>query len=179
MAITPESLREVEFRASLRGYHPDDVDEFLERMAAGIELLHERIRETTEQAVRREQANIVVTAPDDESMRALLTASQEQADAALLAARTAADQLVRSAEAYATALADEVKGTLDRTRADARTQIERDLRRLDASRQRLMTEVTAAQRLILEQGVVPPAPPVWPPCLIAVEHCFDGEPPLV
>jgi cell division initiation protein len=179
MSISPQTLREVEFRSSLRGYHPDDVDEFLERMAAGIELLHERIRETTEQAVRVEQARTAELPPDDDSMRTLLTASQEAADAALLAARTAAAGLVRSAEAYAGALADEVRGTLDRTLAEARAQLEADLRRLDASRRRLMTEVTAAERLVLEQGVFPPARPSWPTCLLAVEYRFEAEPYLV
>ncbi|MGH9065883.1 MAG: DivIVA domain-containing protein, partial [Acidimicrobiales bacterium] len=35
MEVASRTLREVEFRQQLRGYHQDDVDEFLERVAAG------------------------------------------------------------------------------------------------------------------------------------------------
>jgi cell division initiation protein len=33
--VSPQTIRQVEFREKLRGYHQDDVDEFLERVAAG------------------------------------------------------------------------------------------------------------------------------------------------
>jgi cell division initiation protein len=180
VAISPETLRAVEFRSALRGYHPDDVDEFLERMAAGIELLHDRIRETTEQAVRAEQARKATeTPPDDDSMRELLASSQQTADAALLEARTAAARLLQTAAGYADALASEVRGTLDRIRADARGQLEADLRRLESSRRRLLAEVTAAERLVLEQGVRPPDRPRWPNCLMTVESRYEVEPGLI
>ena len=176
MAISPQALREVQFRSALRGYHPDEVDEFLERMAAGIEVLHERIRETTEQAVRAEQAKLTQAPPDDEGMRALLVSSQEEADAALHAARQAAAQLLASAEAYAGALAAEVQRSLGRTRTTVKDALEADLRRLQNSRRRLLAEATAAERLVLELGALPPARPRWPECLLAVEHIYDPAP---
>jgi DivIVA domain-containing protein len=52
MEIASRTLREVEFRQQLRGYHQDDVDEFLERVAAGIEVLQDRLREANERATR-------------------------------------------------------------------------------------------------------------------------------
>ncbi|MGH9060729.1 MAG: DivIVA domain-containing protein, partial [Acidimicrobiales bacterium] len=55
MEVASRSIREVEFRQQLRGYNQDDVDEFLERVAAGIEVLQERLREATERAARAEQ----------------------------------------------------------------------------------------------------------------------------
>jgi len=50
MEVSPKTLREVEFREKrLGGYHPDDVDEFLERVAVGIEVYQEKLRQAGEE----------------------------------------------------------------------------------------------------------------------------------
>src|SRR5579872_294989 len=41
-----DSLRTVEFRQTLRGYHIDDVDEYLERVAIEAEALQEQMRQS-------------------------------------------------------------------------------------------------------------------------------------
>src|ERR1700685_979273 len=43
-----DSLRTVEFRQTLRGYHIDDVDEYLERVAVDAEALQEQLRQSGE-----------------------------------------------------------------------------------------------------------------------------------
>ena len=43
-----DSLRTVEFRQTLRGYHIDDVDEYLERVAVEAEGLQEQYRQSNE-----------------------------------------------------------------------------------------------------------------------------------
>ena len=43
MELTAQTLREVEFREKLRGYHPDDVDDFLEEAAVALEELLDRL----------------------------------------------------------------------------------------------------------------------------------------
>lgn len=43
-----DSLRTVEFRQTLRGYHIDDVDDYLERVAVDAEALQEQHRQTVE-----------------------------------------------------------------------------------------------------------------------------------
>ena len=43
-----DSLRTVEFRQTLRGYHIDDVDEYLERVAVDAEALQEQMRQSGE-----------------------------------------------------------------------------------------------------------------------------------
>jgi DivIVA domain-containing protein len=43
MDLTPQTLREVEFREKLRGYHPDDVDDFLEKVAVAVGELLDRL----------------------------------------------------------------------------------------------------------------------------------------
>ena len=57
-----DSLRTVEFRTTLRGYHMDDVDEYLERVAVEAEALQEqmrlaaeRVRQVTERVSTLEQ----------------------------------------------------------------------------------------------------------------------------
>ena len=43
-----DSLRTVEFRQTLRGYHIDDVDEYLERVAVEAEALQDQLRQSAE-----------------------------------------------------------------------------------------------------------------------------------
>src|ERR1035437_3702964 len=43
-----DSLRTVEFRETLKGYHRDDVDEYLEKAAVEAEGLQEQLRQTSE-----------------------------------------------------------------------------------------------------------------------------------
>jgi cell division initiation protein len=172
MAITPEALRDAEFRnAPFRGYHQDDVDEFLERLAAGIEILNQRIREATERAVRAEQAAPVNVPQDDEGMRAMLVESQESADRALGDAREHARRLIETAEQYAAALVTEAHAAGEVTRAAARGEAEVDLGRLRVARERLRVQAIALERNML--GAARPSPtPSWPPCLHAVEQIF-------
>src|ERR1700685_3464780 len=54
-----DSLRTVEFRTTLRGYHMDDVDEYLERVAVEAEGLQEQTRLSSE---RLKQASERVSA---------------------------------------------------------------------------------------------------------------------
>lgn len=55
MDVSPETIRTVEFRERLRGYNQDDVDQFLERMAAGVEILQQRLRDASQRAARAEE----------------------------------------------------------------------------------------------------------------------------
>ena len=53
MEVSPKVLRDVQFREKMRGgYHPEDVDEFLEQAAVGIEEMQDRLRDATERAER-------------------------------------------------------------------------------------------------------------------------------
>ena len=61
MELTAQTLREVEFREKLRGYHPDDVDDFLEEAAVALDELLERLR-VAETARRGEAASAPATA---------------------------------------------------------------------------------------------------------------------
>src|SRR3954451_14247084 len=96
MDLTPETLRSATFRDKLRGYHPDDVDEFLESVARGLEVLLARLRDATDKARAAAPAD-VVPASADEAVRTLALA-QRTADLAIHEAKSEAERLVRTAE---------------------------------------------------------------------------------
>ncbi len=122
MEVTPKVFRDVQFREKLRGgYHHEDVDEFLEQAAAGVEVLVDQLHQATERAQRAEQAASEATATDDALKRMLLMAqrtadqavheAREQADALVADARSQADRILADAEqrgsqAYESALAE-------------------------------------------------------------------------
>src|SRR5271166_6078109 len=90
-ASSLDSLRTVEFRQTLRGYHIDDVDEYLERVAVDAEALQEQMRQAGErlkqaaeriaqlegmlqEAQQQPAAAAVVGVSDDTLQRTLLLA---------------------------------------------------------------------------------------------------------
>jgi DivIVA domain-containing protein len=175
MAISPEALREASFRvAPLRGYHPDDVDDFLERMAAGLEILAQRVREATEAAVRAEQqAEDEGDLPDDHhAMRELMLASQTKADESLDLAREQAQRVLARAETYARVLLEEAMAASDRTRNGAAAAAQADLDRLRTARDRLRVQALALEHDVLA-APLPRALPAWPTCLHTVEQHFQ------
>ena len=49
MDVTPQLLKDVEFRQKVRGYDPDEVDDFLERVGVAFAQLQDRLREANDQ----------------------------------------------------------------------------------------------------------------------------------
>src|SRR3977135_1126092 len=80
--VSARTLREVEFREKLRGYNQDDVDEFLERGAGGVRVLHDRLRQAMERAMRAEQ-RVSDLPDDDDALRRTLVLAQRTADMAV------------------------------------------------------------------------------------------------
>src|SRR5579864_1902778 len=85
-----DSLRTVEFRQTLRGYHIDDVDEYLERVAVDAEALQEQLRQAAERlkqaaeritqlesAVADAQQRPVPAAQADDSLQRTLILAQK------------------------------------------------------------------------------------------------------
>lgn len=140
MDVSPNTIREIEFREKLRGYNQDDVDEFLERIAAGVEILQERLREATERAVRAEQQAREVFDGDD-SLRRTLGLAQRTADLAVQEARDQAARIVEAAEAQGLAMAEEARQQARRLAEEAQSQIWADVGRLEAAREQLRQDV--------------------------------------
>ncbi len=123
MAISSKQVREVEFRERMRGYHQDDVDEFLEQVARGIDVLETQLEEAKTKIARYEANPPVVskssTTPTSEP-RVLssnpasdVSAGNDLIQRTLLLAQRAADQALLDAKKEAELLKEEARRRSD------------------------------------------------------------------
>ena len=183
MDVSPQLLRDVEFREKWRGYSPDEVDEFLERVAAGVEQLQAELREADERAIRAERR--VLETSDDDVRRALVLA-QRTADAALAEAKEEADRRVAAAEEQARAVrveAEERVAAEMREMAERRAELEADVAALSTyvrdHRARLADELRGQLEWLKAPGrLALPEPPVpmTPPESVAAAPMVDAPP---
>ncbi|HEX2699377.1 MAG TPA: DivIVA domain-containing protein [Acidimicrobiales bacterium] len=151
MDISPQTIRQVEFRdKKLGGYHPDDVDEFLEQVASGLEILQERLRLATDRAVRAESA-AGESREDDESLRKTLILAQRTADLAVQEGREQAARILESAEIDAAAMTAAAEEEARRLLDEANTQLRTDVTRLETTRRQLDEDVDRLVRYVDEQ----------------------------
>lgn len=156
MDVSPKTLREVEFREKLRGYHPEDVDQFLEQVATGLEGMQDRLRQAVERAQRAESAAEAAaaapidTASNDETLRKTLVLAQRTADLAVQEAREQAARILSSAEQQAQARVSEAEERARRTHEDALSDIRSELSSLEVTRQRAQQEVDSLNRWVEE-----------------------------
>lgn len=164
MELTPRLLTEVEFREQWRGYRQSEVDDFLERVAAALAEVLERLRDANERASTAER-RLLERAEDDEIRRTLVLA-QRTASTALEEAKAEAARIVGDAEdrkremeaEIAERRESELGDLLDRRRA-----LESDIAMLDAYVDELRANVRGElQRQLdaLDALAVPPAPTV-------------------
>lgn len=149
MEVSPKTLREVEFREKMRGYHPEDVDQFLEQVAAGIEVLQDRLRQAAERAQRAEQAASDTSATDD-TLRRTLVLAQRTADMAVAEAREQASRIIGSAQQQADSIVAEAEQQGRRTLEDAISEARSELSRLESQRSQVQLEVENLQRWLDE-----------------------------
>jgi len=149
MDVSPKTLREVEFREKMRGYHPEDVDQFLERVAAGIEVLQDRLRQAMDRAQRAEQA-ANDAGGSDETLRRTLVLAQRTADLAVQEAREQAARILASAEQQAQSIIGEAEERARRSHEDALVEVKGELNKLEASRQQLQADVENLTRWVDE-----------------------------
>lgn len=151
MDISPQTIRQVEFRdKKLGGYHPDDVDEFLEKVALGLEIMQERLKLANDRAVRAESAAGESRA-DDESLRKTLVLAQRTADLAVKEGREQAARIIESAEADATEALTAAEREASRLIDDANSQVRADVARLEGARRQLDQDVDRLVRYVDEQ----------------------------
>lgn len=137
--LTPETVLAVEFREKYRGYHQGDVDEFVERVAAGIGDLLARLQQATARAEAAE-VRLHETGEGEETLRRTLVLAQRTADLAVQEARQQAAEIVASAE-------QEAATRLQRADAELVTEVQR----LRDVRDRLAAEIDALQRWLTEE----------------------------
>jgi DivIVA domain-containing protein len=149
MEVSPKTLREVEFREKMRGYHPEDVDHFLEQVASGIEVLQDRLRQAVERAQRAEAAASEAGGADD-TLRKTLILAQRTADLAVQEAREQAARILASAEQQAQTLLADADERGRRTLEDAVAETKSELARLETSRSQGQQDVDELQRWLEE-----------------------------
>ena len=133
MELTPRLLTEVEFREQWRGYSQNEVDDFLERVAAAVGELLDRLREANERAATAER-RLVDQAEDDEIRRTLVLA-QRTASTALEEAHAEAARIVSDAERRKLEMEAEIAERTDREIGDLvsrRRALEADIATLTA-----------------------------------------------
>jgi len=163
MDLTPQTLRQVEFREKLRGYHPDDVDDFLEEVAVALEELLTRLQvaETSARAVPSDVAPVAVAAAGssiageigvtEETIRRTLLLAQKTADAAIADAEESAHQILSSAQEEAQRLLDETKASVTTMTRDAKVNAQQAITELEQRRASLERDLSSLQAWASQQ----------------------------
>jgi DivIVA domain-containing protein len=157
-----DSLRTVEFRETLKGYHRDDVDEYLERAAIEAEGLQEQLRQSGErlrQAAERitelesesenrpeptvEAADASVV--DDRLQRTLLLA-QKFVDETRADSEAQASVLIAEADAKARLVTEQAEAKAAQIAAESEQRLREEIGRLEGTRSKLAHEVEAMSR---------------------------------
>jgi cell division initiation protein len=144
MELTPQAIREVEFREKLRGYHPDDVDAFVEQVATAVEQLLQRLGEGT-------AAGPAGSSPggdeaiSEETIRRTLVMAQRTADMVLTEAQESAARVVAEAQAEAEAVVSEAKDLAERTAKEEEGRLKTELARLGSIREQLQEDIAALE----------------------------------
>jgi DivIVA domain-containing protein len=159
-----DSLRTVEFRETLKGYHRDDVDEYLEKAAVEAEGLQEqlrqggeRLRQAAERISQLEETleNQVVPPPpppspapavgDDALQRTLLLA-QKFVDQTKSDSEAEASRVLSEAESKARAITGEAQSKAEQIVAQSEGRVREEIGRLEEKRTRLTNEVELMSR---------------------------------
>lgn len=116
MDLTPQALRDVEFREKLRGYHPDDVDDFLEEAAVALDSLLARL------SAAEAAAGGPVGGPSAPATRPHEDFSEDTLRRTLLLAQRTADLAIAEAHETAEAIVEEARAEAARSLEEARTR---------------------------------------------------------
>jgi len=147
MADTPHLLTDVKFSERRKGYDPEEVDNFLERVSTAVAQLQDKLREATTRAEEAdtkiadaEKSRTVAEAQveklkadlaqapvggghaDVDSASKVLLLAQKTADAAIEEANATAAKTVADAKAKALTVVAEAEQDAERVRTDARRQ---------------------------------------------------------
>ncbi len=159
LEIGSKVVREVEFRERIRGYHQDDVDEFLEKVALGIEVLEDRLKEAERRAELAEESagsqaspGATQSAPvvEDDIIQRTLLLAQRTADQVLAEARESAERIKSAAQEEASGLLDEVRRQVDVDLATKVTDLQGQIASLDQEKARLEMQLEAVASEILD-----------------------------
>ena len=145
MDVSPRELRDTDIREAFRGYHRDDVDELLERAAATIEGLSERVRQITER-ISEAESSAGRNREAEETLQRTLILAQRTADAAVADAQERAREMLDQAETTSRALVSEAETSARRIADDEHRRHEEEVLDLAARRETLVADVDALER---------------------------------
>lgn len=161
MDLTPQTLREVEFREKLRGYHPDDVDDFLEQAAVALDGLLTRLGEAEAAAAAAgpgeptRPADRPVGGGDDEisaeTLRRTLLLAQRTADAAVAEAEESARRVVEEARDEAARLLADAEARASTLGTEAKIRADASIADLEERRAGLEREIVSLQTWAAQQ----------------------------
>ncbi len=167
MEIDARTIREVEFREKIRGYNPDDVDDFLEQVAVAFEAMEDRLRNLAAQpgsastpsaiqvetreirptpaavsaAMERSRATGVSPEFDPDTIQRTLLLAQKTADETVKVAEEQAESTVGEAKAKADALINQAMNRAREIVDDAVNQARDEVLELAKSKDRLLAEL--------------------------------------
>ena len=159
-----ESLRTVEFRQTLRGYHIDDVDEYLERVAVDAEALQEQLRQDGErlkqaaeriaqlesmlQDAQQQQPSVAGAAPavSDDTLQRTLVLAQKFVDQTQADAESQARIVVAEAEERARKVIGEAELRAKSVTEDTERHLREEIARLESIRTQLAGDVETISR---------------------------------
>ena len=140
-------FQEIEFHEKFRGYDPEEVDAYVDRVAKAASLAQGRIAElqrrveAAEERAREPQADSAGVSEAEETLRRTLVLAQRTADAAVAEAREEAAALIADAEA---------KAQTTTTMADSRAQAQ--LRDAEERAGRMLAEAETDRRALVEEA---------------------------
>jgi cell division septum initiation protein DivIVA len=151
MDVTAKELRDSDIREALRGYERDEVHALLERAAATIEDLEERLRALQE---RRPTAHVPqngadaqpLPPPEGTDIGDTLIRAQRAADEAVAEAQARAQQLMSDSESKAETLVSDAQSTARRVGESERHRIVAEIADLAATRDALSADADALER---------------------------------
>jgi DivIVA domain-containing protein len=155
-----DSLRTVEFRETLKGYHRDDVDEYLEKAAVEAEGLQEqlrqsgdRLRQAAERISQLESALEAQPAPQpaqavvaDDTLQRTLVLAQKFVDETKADAEAQAAKLIAEADTKARMVTEQATSQATKIAAESEHRLRDEITRLEDSRNRLSHEVETMSR---------------------------------
>jgi DivIVA domain-containing protein len=155
-----DSLRTVEFRETLKGYHRDDVDEYLEKAAVEAEGLQEQLRQSNERlrkaAETIAQLETELAAKPEVKPEPVAPVEPVIADdtlqRTLVLAQKFVDETKADAEAQATRVIADAEAVARKVQAESEQRLREEIARLESNRSHLSHEVeTMARQLETER----------------------------
>lgn len=142
--LTAQSIRAVQFREKLRGYHPEDVDAFVSAVARTVDDLEQRLK-IAESGLNELASRSSATNEAEESLRRTLVLAQRTADLAIQEARDEADRMRSEAAEQRAAAEAELDELRERLHREAEEAGRSERERLAAERAGLEADVAALE----------------------------------